>query len=414
MTGKQQRYLADFQDFQWWPVSFGGSKRLYTGKGKLKTWVEFSIVRCKLVKELSTFNLFSVHKCVGKKNKSLLLTLMNGSTRESQTMPELYNKMELLSEKKNIPLIEVQETMLADSIFTPTHFLGSRKRTKHWLFDLDNLTDSMNYHSTVSSETIKLTFMSMSTMTLTKVQSAEQGLIDDLQRLQSTEKEANEEAGSSQQRAIFETPTQERFQSSWKEKSWVDAMQEELFHYNLNSKEDSCKSLEHLLGRLIVIRYTTLTTQPASYLDQYPGESLQSVDLKSSLLWLHHELQEQYKHESYLVQVYVLIDINLWMSTKSCLSWCDNEFDGYSKKRPDIMFASVLCSRTEKSTTGGSQMSLAKDSYSLGKCKKATIVATSTTEAKYVAAASAVANCYGFKQSKQLTMGSTSKHKDLH
>ncbi|GJT14032.1 putative ribonuclease H-like domain-containing protein [Tanacetum coccineum] len=69
MTGNKA-YLAEYQDFSGGPVAFGGSKGYITGKGKIKTGkLEFKDV-C-FVKELQHFNLFSVSQMCDKKNKVL-------------------------------------------------------------------------------------------------------------------------------------------------------------------------------------------------------------------------------------------------------------------------------------------------------------------------------------------------------
>ncbi|GJU06652.1 putative ribonuclease H-like domain-containing protein, partial [Tanacetum coccineum] len=69
MTGNKA-YLADFQDFNGGPVAFGGSKGYITGKGKIKTGkLDFEDVS--FVKELQHFNLFSVSQMCDKKNKVL-------------------------------------------------------------------------------------------------------------------------------------------------------------------------------------------------------------------------------------------------------------------------------------------------------------------------------------------------------
>ncbi|GKB43715.1 putative ribonuclease H-like domain-containing protein, partial [Tanacetum coccineum] len=69
MTGNKA-YLADFQDFNGGPVAFGGSKGYITGKGKIKTGkLDFEDVS--FVKELQPFNLFSVSQMCDKKNKVL-------------------------------------------------------------------------------------------------------------------------------------------------------------------------------------------------------------------------------------------------------------------------------------------------------------------------------------------------------
>ncbi|GJZ93167.1 ribonuclease H-like domain-containing protein [Tanacetum coccineum] len=69
MTGNKA-YLAEFQDFNGGPVTFGGSKGYITGKGKIKTGkLDFEDV-C-FIKELQHFNLFSMSQMCDKKNKVL-------------------------------------------------------------------------------------------------------------------------------------------------------------------------------------------------------------------------------------------------------------------------------------------------------------------------------------------------------
>ncbi|GKB96173.1 putative ribonuclease H-like domain-containing protein, partial [Tanacetum coccineum] len=187
MTGNKA-YLADFQDFNGGPVAFGGSKGYITGKGKIKTGkLDFEDVS--FVKELQPFNLFSVSQMCDKKNKVL---------------------------------------------FTDTEWKGP-----NWLFDLDYLTDSMNYQSVRSENQANLhagqkesnqntgtkdkidagdsekedesnqdcfelpiwhsysstnPFVSKSDNKIGSPRDEEQVFLDDLARLQRQEKEANEEA----------------------------------------------------------------------------------------------------------------------------------------------------------------------------------------------------------------------------
>ncbi|GJW16135.1 ribonuclease H-like domain-containing protein [Tanacetum coccineum] len=69
LTGNKA-YLAEYQDYNGGPVAFGGSKGYITGKGKIKTGkLDFEDV-C-FVKELHHFNLFSVSQMCDKKNKVL-------------------------------------------------------------------------------------------------------------------------------------------------------------------------------------------------------------------------------------------------------------------------------------------------------------------------------------------------------
>ncbi|GJU05300.1 putative ribonuclease H-like domain-containing protein [Tanacetum coccineum] len=69
MTGNKA-YLADYQDINGGPVAFGGSRGYITGKGKIQTGkLDFEDVS--FVKELQHFNLFSVSQMCDKKNKVL-------------------------------------------------------------------------------------------------------------------------------------------------------------------------------------------------------------------------------------------------------------------------------------------------------------------------------------------------------
>ncbi|GJX86958.1 putative ribonuclease H-like domain-containing protein [Tanacetum coccineum] len=56
-----------------------------------------------------------------------------------------------VAERKNMTLIEAARTMLADSFLPNTFWAEAVRKGPTWLFDLDYLTDSMNYHP-VSSE----------------------------------------------------------------------------------------------------------------------------------------------------------------------------------------------------------------------------------------------------------------------
>ncbi|GJS22796.1 ribonuclease H-like domain-containing protein [Tanacetum coccineum] len=69
MTGNKA-YLVEYQDYNGGHVAFGGSKGYISGKGKIKTGkLDFEDV-C-FVKELQHFNLFSVSQICEKKNKVL-------------------------------------------------------------------------------------------------------------------------------------------------------------------------------------------------------------------------------------------------------------------------------------------------------------------------------------------------------
>ncbi|GJS78511.1 putative ribonuclease H-like domain-containing protein [Tanacetum coccineum] len=62
--------LAEYQDYNGGPVTFGGSKGYITGKGKIKTG-KLDLEDVCFVKELQHFNLFSVSQMYDKKNKVL-------------------------------------------------------------------------------------------------------------------------------------------------------------------------------------------------------------------------------------------------------------------------------------------------------------------------------------------------------
>ncbi|GJS15398.1 putative ribonuclease H-like domain-containing protein [Tanacetum coccineum] len=183
------------------------------------------------------------------------------------------------------------------------------------------------------------------------------------------------------------------------------------------------------------------------YVSQPPGFVDPKVDIERKLLTRLFSLSKD-KNDIMLVQVYV--DDIIFGSTKR--SWCD-EFEALMKSRfqmssmgeltfflglqvkqkedgfmigslmyltasrPDIMFAVCACSRVSsfdleaysdsdyaganldrKSTTGGCQF-LGRRLISW-QCKKQTIVATSTTEAEYVAAA----NCLFHSNTKHLQL----------
>ncbi|GKA61914.1 hypothetical protein Tco_0761433 [Tanacetum coccineum] len=136
MTGNKA-YLAEYQDFNGGPVAFGGSKGYITGKGKIKTGkLDFEDV-C-FVKELQHFNLFSVSQMCDKKNKTTLASLMGnnegflvGYSLQSKAF-RVYNlENKRVEENLHITFLENKPNVARKG---PT-----------WLFDLDYLTDSLNY-----------------------------------------------------------------------------------------------------------------------------------------------------------------------------------------------------------------------------------------------------------------------------
>ncbi|GJT24646.1 putative ribonuclease H-like domain-containing protein [Tanacetum coccineum] len=172
MTGNKA-YLADFQDFNGGPVAFGGSKGYITGKGKIKTGkLDFEDIENQLNQKVKTIRSDNGTEF---KNKDVIeFCGLKGIKREySNARTPQQNGV---AERKNRTLIEAARTMLADSFLpntfwaeavstacyvlnrvlvtkphnkTPYELLTGKGPT--WLFDLDYLTDSMNYHP-VSSE----------------------------------------------------------------------------------------------------------------------------------------------------------------------------------------------------------------------------------------------------------------------
>ncbi|GJX58180.1 reverse transcriptase domain-containing protein [Tanacetum coccineum] len=203
MTGNKA-YLAEYQDFNGGPVSFGGSKGYITGKGKIKIGkLDFEDV-C-FVKELQHFNLFSVSQICDKKNKVLfidseclvlspkfklpdvnqvLLRIPRQNNMYSFNLENIipsggikreYSNAKTpqqngVAERKKRTLIEAAKTMLSDSLLPNTFWAEAvsiacyvlnrvlvtkpQNKTPYelvtgkgptWLFDLNYLTDSINY-----------------------------------------------------------------------------------------------------------------------------------------------------------------------------------------------------------------------------------------------------------------------------
>ncbi|GJU33334.1 putative ribonuclease H-like domain-containing protein [Tanacetum coccineum] len=187
MTGNKA-YLTEYQDFNGGTVSFGGSKGYITSKGKIKTGkLDFEDV-C-FVKELQHFNFFSVLQICDKKNKvlfidseCLVLSLEFKLPDENQVLLRIPRQNNMYSfNLENIVPYDHLNTIdhlgkfdgKSDEGFLVGYSLQSKafrvynletKRVEEnlhitflenkpnvagkgptWLFDLDYLTDSMNY-----------------------------------------------------------------------------------------------------------------------------------------------------------------------------------------------------------------------------------------------------------------------------
>ncbi|GJV54079.1 ribonuclease H-like domain-containing protein [Tanacetum coccineum] len=200
MTGNKA-YLAEFQDFNGGPVAFGGSKGYITGKVKLPDENQV-LLKIPRQNNMYSFNLENIvpsgglacliakattdesnkwHRRLGHVNFKNLNKLVKGNLKRSDNGTEFKNRDVIefcgskgikreysnartpqqngVAERKNRTLIEAARTMLADS-FLPNTFWAEavstacyvlNRKGPTWLFDLDYLTDSMNYHP-VSSE----------------------------------------------------------------------------------------------------------------------------------------------------------------------------------------------------------------------------------------------------------------------
>ncbi|GJR03680.1 ribonuclease H-like domain-containing protein [Tanacetum coccineum] len=170
MTGNKA-YLAEYQDFNGGPVAFGGSKGYITSKGKIKTGkLDFEDV-C-FVKELQHFNLFSVSQMCDKKNKVLFTDTECLVLSPEFKLPDENQVLLRIPRQNNMYSFNLENIVpsggLACLIAKATidesnkwhrrlghvNFKNLNKLVKGnlvrgkgptWLFDLDYLTDSMNY-----------------------------------------------------------------------------------------------------------------------------------------------------------------------------------------------------------------------------------------------------------------------------
>nr|GEW18225.1 putative ribonuclease H-like domain-containing protein [Tanacetum cinerariifolium] len=177
---RNKAYLVDYQDYNGGPVAFGGSKGHITGKGKIRTGkLDFEDV-C-FVKELQHFDLFSVSQMCDKKNKFLFTnTECLVLSPDSNMLDQRIKLTKLHNQKK---LIIVQSSEATNGGENPKKDIGLKSNEK--LVDWE-----------------------------------EQPFLEELERLKRQEKEANDEAKSLRK-------------ESAQDKSWVDAMQEELLQFKI-------------------------------------------------------------------------------------------------------------------------------------------------------------------------------------
>ncbi|GJR52790.1 ribonuclease H-like domain-containing protein [Tanacetum coccineum] len=168
---KNKAHLAEYQDFNGGPVAFGGSKGYITGKSKIKTGkLDFEDV-C-FVKELQHFNLFFVSQMCDKKNKVLFTDTECIMLSPKFKLPDENQVLLRIPRQNNMYSFNLENIVpsggLACLIAKATidesnkwhrrlghvNFKNLNKLVKGnlvrgkgptWLFDLDYLTDSMNY-----------------------------------------------------------------------------------------------------------------------------------------------------------------------------------------------------------------------------------------------------------------------------
>ncbi|GJT42601.1 putative ribonuclease H-like domain-containing protein [Tanacetum coccineum] len=145
MTGNKA-YLAEYQDYNGGPVSFGGSKGYITSKRKIKTGkLDFEDV-C-FVKELQHFNLFSVLQMCDKKKQEFknrdFIEFCGSKGIKREYSNARTPQQNGVAERKNRTLIEAARTMLADS-FLPNTFWAEAVSTACYVLNRVLVTKPQN------------------------------------------------------------------------------------------------------------------------------------------------------------------------------------------------------------------------------------------------------------------------------
>ncbi|GJV16603.1 hypothetical protein Tco_1361926 [Tanacetum coccineum] len=137
MTGNKDQ-LEDFEEFNGGSVTFGGSKGYISGKGKIRVGnLDFDSVS--FVKELGHFNLFSISQICDKQHKVLFTETECLVVSSDFKMPD---------ENQILLKVPRHHNMYSFDMKTPTP-AKEKPNVKgvgyRWMFDIDYLTDSMNY-----------------------------------------------------------------------------------------------------------------------------------------------------------------------------------------------------------------------------------------------------------------------------
>ncbi|GJV38780.1 putative ribonuclease H-like domain-containing protein [Tanacetum coccineum] len=174
MTGNKA-YLVKYQEFKGGSIAFGGSKGKITRKGKIRTGkLDFEDVY--FVKELQYFNLFSLSQMCEKKNKVLFTdteclvlspdfklpdenqVLLRGPRQNNMYSFNLENIVPTRGLACLVAKATVDESNKWHRRLSHVNFKNLNKLVKgnlvrgkgpNWLFDLDYLTDSMNYQPVI-------------------------------------------------------------------------------------------------------------------------------------------------------------------------------------------------------------------------------------------------------------------------
>ncbi|GJY81495.1 putative ribonuclease H-like domain-containing protein, partial [Tanacetum coccineum] len=247
---RNKAYHVEYQDYNGGPVTFGGklkqfnlfsmsqicdkkNKVLFTDSECLVLSPDFKLpdenqvlLRVPRQNNMYSFNLENIVPTREFKNRDIIeLCRSNGIKREySNAKTPQQNGV---AERKNRTLIKAARTMLADS-FLPNTFLAeavstacyvlNRVEGPNWLFDLDYLTDSMNYQPiTTENKSNKTAGPKEANHSAVKISEAKNGdekpnrdtgpktneepkdqehqaFLEELERLKRQEKEANDAA----------------------------------------------------------------------------------------------------------------------------------------------------------------------------------------------------------------------------
>ncbi|GJT66669.1 putative ribonuclease H-like domain-containing protein [Tanacetum coccineum] len=399
--------------------------------------------------DFKTVNMFIIGGTLGQTSiitENPLRTSDNGTEFKNRDMLEIYGnkgvKQEYsnartpqqngVAERMNRTLIEAARTMLADSLL-PTTFWLKPLDTLHlkkpnvkgvgyrWMFDIDYLTDSMNYipvslenqannagnvpkNNTTSTHSVNTGSQTVNTGRLDH----DDSLMPELEIFHKPETGIFDEASYDEEGVITDfnslpteievspTPTlrihkkPKKIAEALQDDSWVQAMQEEL--YNIQATKPKKNKKDIMLVQVYVDDIIFGSTNK-SWCDEFealmqsdPNEVpwLQSTPMKDKLPLTKDEeafdvdVTQKTSHLNAVKRIFKYLkgkpNLGLWYPRESPFdleAFSDSDYGGSNLDR--------------KSTTGGCQF-LGQRLISW-QCKKQTTVATSTTEAKYVAAA---------------------------